>query len=456
MKSYPAYKDSDIEWLGDIPKHWKLHRIKSAIDSSANGVWGDEAQGDDNDLICVRVADFDMATLGISRQNLTVRNINKGHQNGRIFKQGDLLIEKSGGGENQPVGRMIRFDLDPDTPSVCSNFVAKISVKETYVSNYLLYYAYSLYSKNINTRSIKQTTGIQNLDLESYINELMPVPPYSEQRVIANYLDHKTAAIDTLIAKKERQIELLQEQRAAVINQAVTRGLNPDAPMKDSGIEWIGRIPADWVVGKLRWYCQSIRDGTHNPPARIPGIHRLLSVRNIINGRFVVRNDDRTMSPEAFEELQRSYTVEKGDIVLAIVGGTTGKSAIVEDMQNVTVQRSLAILRPNHSKLISAFLNYWLQSHYIQNVINMIMIKYAAQPGIYLTDVSDLAILVPPRERQEEIVAFLEQASSNYKRVKSRLTKEIDLLQEYRTALISAAVTGKIDVRNEVQEANIA
>ena len=377
-----------------------------------------------------------------------MRSIKPAAAKSRTLERGDLLLEKSGGGEKQPVGAVMLYDHD--VRAVCSNFVARVTVASGFDSKYLCYLHYWLYSSRVNIRSVKQSTGIQNLDSYSYLNEVVATPEFPEQRKIAVFLDWETGKIDALVAKKKELIALLQEKRTALITHAVTKGLDPNAVMKDSGIEWIGEIPRGWKATKMRRHCQSIRDGTHNPPPRADGIHRLLSVRNIVNGEFVLRPDDRTMIAEDFAELQRSYTVQPGDVVLAIVGATTGKSAAVGILDNVTVQRSLAILRPWEGDLDSSFLNYWLRSDLLQQENKSTYDKYAAQPGIYLDDVSHLPLALPPIEVQETIVCHLDRISVTFDGLVGAIRDAIERLQELRTALISAAVTGKIDVREEV------
>lgn len=242
-------------------------------------------------------------------------------------------------------------------------------------------------------------------------------------------------------------IELLNEQKQVVIHRAVTRGLDPNVRLKPSGIEWLGDVPEGYRRVKLGRVCFSIRDGTHNPPPAIDGTHRLLSVRNIVDGRFTTRPDDRTMSPAAFDELQRSYDVRSGDVVLALVGATTGKSAVVEPMEDVTVQRSIGILRPNPALIDSHFLNLVIRSDLVQSQIRRIMDKYAAQPGIYLKDVGFLQIVYPDIVTQKAILAAVETESKDAERLKDACRMEIDHLREYRTRLIADVVTGKLDVR---------
>ena len=202
-------------------------------------------------------------------------------------------------------------------------------------------------------------------------------PPYHEQERIVGFLVYANRRINHFIRAKRRLVELLNEQKQAIIHRAVTRGLAPKVHLKPSGIDWLGLIPENYQRTKLRRICLSIRDGTHNPPPEVEGTHRLLSVRNIIDGRFVTRADDRMMSPASFDELQRSYTVNQGDVVLALVGATTGKSAVVEYMKNVTVQRSIEIIRPSPMVINSHFLNLVISSEIVQSQIRRIMDKFS-------------------------------------------------------------------------------
>ena len=242
--TYAEYRDSGVEWLGEIPAHWDVNRLRATVTGCQNGVWGEEAD-EVHDVICVRVADFDRVQFRVVLDNPTMRSIDPRSAQTRRLEEGDLLLEKSGGGEKQPVGAVVMYDHSE--PAVCSNFVARMPVAEGHHPRYLTFLHAALYAARINTRSIKQNTGIQNLDSESYLNESVGLPKGREQRAIADFLDRETAKIDALVATKERLIELLQEKRTALITRAVTRGLDPNVPMKDSGVEWLGyRFPAHW------------------------------------------------------------------------------------------------------------------------------------------------------------------------------------------------------------------
>ena len=249
IKPYPAYKDSGVEWLGDVPKHWEVRRLGTSVHGCINGIWGNNPNGRE-DLPCVRVADFDRVRLRVRLTKPTLRAIAPSERNRRLLKKGDLLLEKSGGGDLQPVGVVMLYDHDVE--AVCSNFVARMPVSARCASSYLTYLHSHLYAIRLNVRSIKQTTGIQNLDSSSYLGESVTFPPLSEQHVIVRFLDHADHNIRRDIDAKQRLIGLLEEQRRAIIQQAVTRGLDDSVHLKDSGVGWLGEVPVHWSVIALR------------------------------------------------------------------------------------------------------------------------------------------------------------------------------------------------------------
>lgn len=214
------FKSSGIEWANQVPEHWGVDRLKVSVFSCKNGVWGEEALNNEFDIPCVRVADFDRRKLTVKLNNPTIRNITEKERVARILTKGDLLIEKSGGGENQPVGTVVLYDENRE--SVCSNFIAKIVVREDMSSSYIRYLHSAIYSLRITTKSINQTSGIQNLDQDKYFNERVPYPPRREQDLIATYLDKETSKLDGLMAEAEKVINLLKQRRSSLISAAVT------------------------------------------------------------------------------------------------------------------------------------------------------------------------------------------------------------------------------------------
>jgi type I restriction enzyme, S subunit len=213
-------KDSGVEWLGEVPAHWELMQLRRTVSDCVNGIWGNEPENDGSDTIVIRVADFDRPKLSIVSDGFTYRKIDSKEKRSRVLARGDLLLEKSGGGEKTLVGQVVLFDKE--FAAVTSNFVAKMTPGPNFSSSYLNYVFCRFYSSNINYCSIKQNTGIQNLDSASYLSEKFGFPPLHEQERIAAFLDHKTAKIDTLIEKQQRLIELAQERRTALISAAVT------------------------------------------------------------------------------------------------------------------------------------------------------------------------------------------------------------------------------------------
>jgi type I restriction enzyme, S subunit len=214
-----SMKDSGVEWLGEIPAHWELRRLRSAVMSSQNGVWGDEPDGV-GDTVCIRVADFDRVAFRVHTGELTFRSIEPSVVVTHSLRPGNLLLEKSGGGEKQLVGAVVLFDHE--LPAVCSNFVARLFISEGHQPRYHTYLHAALYAQRVNVRHIKQSTGIQNLDSDSYLNEEAGLPPDSEQRTIADFLDQETKRIDSLVEKVRHAIETLKELRITMISAAVT------------------------------------------------------------------------------------------------------------------------------------------------------------------------------------------------------------------------------------------
>ena len=212
-------KPSGIEWLGDVPKHWEVRRLCNSVAECVNGTWGTDPNGAD-DLPCIRVADFDREQKRVCVTTPTIRAITSSDRRRRLLRPGDLLLEKSGGGQQQPVGAVVLYDQEVD--AVCSNFIARVVTKEGYNPNFLVFLHSALYAVGLNKRSIKQTTGIQNIDAKAYFGEYVAFPPLPEQAAIAAYLNKTTTDIDTAIHSTRREITLLREYRTRLIADVVT------------------------------------------------------------------------------------------------------------------------------------------------------------------------------------------------------------------------------------------
>ena len=214
-------KDSGIESVGDVPNNWTRHRIKFDLIRSCPGVWGAEEQGNKDDIACFRIADFDYVKGILDNDEPTIRNISKQERDGRVLQRGDLLIEKSGGGDVYPVGRVVRYNYDIE--AVCSNFIHSITVDTSKLdSDFLYYYFAHLYSNRVNLLFFNQTTGIQNLKVSQYLGQSMYAPSIEQQREISSFLNDRCKDIDKDIEKANHRIDLLREYKQSLITEVVT------------------------------------------------------------------------------------------------------------------------------------------------------------------------------------------------------------------------------------------
>jgi type I restriction enzyme, S subunit len=439
---YPAYKDSGVEWLDQIPAHWDVRRLKIAIKTAINGIWGDVPQENNDDLICVRVADFNYDMLGVSTDNLTIRNIPASKQSYRILSNQDLLIEKSGGGDIWPVGRLVSYNLD--IKAVCSNFIARLSVNGEISSRFICYVFASTYSIGLNTRSIKQTTGIQNLDLQAYLNEKIAFPPYSEQQSIAAFLDRETAQIDTLITHKRELIDLLHRQRTAVISHAVTKGLDANVPMKDSGVEWLGEIPAHWDTWKISHIFKTIGSGTTPPTSNqefYNGQNNWVTTSELRDN--LIFETKKKITQEAIDNFSALKIYSPDTLLIALYGATIGRIGLLKTNAAIN-QACCALGNPRNLIINFAFYCLYASRNWIINL------SYGGgQPNISQEIIRKLKLPVPSIDEQGAIAEYLNCETVRIDHLITEIEASIDLLRQQRTALISAAVTGRIDVRGQ-------
>lgn len=213
-------KDSGIDWVGQIPAHWEVIRLKYLFHRVIGGVWGEDRKNNSNDLVCIRVADFSFDQMLIDTNNLTIRNIKDSEQNNRILRRGDILIEKSGGGDKTPIGRAIVFNLKIE--AVCSNFINRLEPKNKEISYFLMYLLKANYLRGSINKYINQTTGIQNLNNEQFLNQFIPLPRSDEQKEIVSYIERNSEKIDKAIFQKQEEIVKLKEYKSTLIDSAVT------------------------------------------------------------------------------------------------------------------------------------------------------------------------------------------------------------------------------------------
>lgn len=442
-KTYEKYIDSNIEWFKNVPEHWNLIKIKHMINYYTNGAWGIEKQKDNNDIICIRIADFDYPKRTIQDVDYTIRNISLNSR--LLLEPGDLLIEKSGGGEKQPVGRVVIFDKD--LKATFSNFICKIKIKDEYDSRFLCYMFNMLYSSRVNTKSIKQTTGIQNLDSYAYFDEIIAIPNILEQQQIVYYLDKKTAKIDATISKNEELIELLEEKRVALINQVVTKGLNPNVTMKDSGVEWIGEIPKHWDISRLKFLINKNAQYGANcepEPDETKFDYRYVRITDI--------DDDASLKDNIVylcKEDAKGFVLKEGDILFARSGATVGKTYLYDSSDGYCCFAGYLIRYvPNKLLLNPKYLLYFSFSKSYTEWIKIVSTQATIQ-NVSADKYDNLIISLPCVDEQNKIVSFLDDKITNINKSISKIQENITLLEEYKASLIHHVVTGKIDIRGE-------
>ena len=434
---YPTYKPSGISWLGDVPENWQVRRLRDSTNYCVNGVWGNDPDGND-DLPCVRVADFDRHRLRVNRPIPTMRSVAPNERRRRMLRCGDLLLEKSGGGDQQPVGVVMLFDHE--VSSVCSNFIARISVRQGFDSLFLTFLHSALYSIGLNTRSIKQTTGIQNLDSTGYLNESVAFPPLHEQRAIARYLDYMDRRIQRYIRAKERLIELLEEQKRAVINHAVTRGLDPDVPLKPSGVEWFADVPAHWEVRRLKFLYKQVDERSKT------GDEELMSVSHITGVTPRKKNVNMFLA-----ETNLGYKLcNPGDVVINTMWAFMAALGVARQIG--LVSPSYAVYRPIvRGNLCDDYVEALLRieaykANYFIRSTGITSSRLRLYPDSFL----DIPLINPPVEEQSSIAEYVGRATADTDSAIDRVRRQMELMSEYRTRLILDVVTGKLDVRDAV------
>ena len=286
--------------------------------------------------------------------------------------------------------------------------------------------------------------GRWRLATDEFNDMVFPVPSPLEQRTIAAFLDYETARIDKLIAQQQRLIELLKEKRQAVISHAVTKGLNPDAPMKDSGVEWLGEVPEHWIVAGFKKYIEPIVDYRGKTPTKTESGVFLVTARNIKNGIIDYSLSEEFISDEDYEEVMRRGKPKIGD-VLFTTEAPLGEVAQI-DNENIALAQRIIKFRGKSNVLDCSYLKLFIQSTEFQQGL-MTFATGSTALGIKSDRLSYLKQFVPPLTEQTQIVEAVKEHSKKYEKLIEVASQAIEHMQERRTALVSAAVTGKIDLR---------
>lgn len=342
-----------------------------------------------------------------------------------------------------------RVGLVPCTGIVSPAYIRLCVIEGRLLPRYAYWYFFRLYVLNVFNElggGVRQTLGPEDL-----LSLPIVVPAVSEQHAICAFLDREAAMIDALIAEQERLIELLQEKRQALISHAVTKGLNSRVPIKDSGIEWLGDVPAHWCVVPLKRVLE-VRDGTHSTPEYVEPAHNTypLITSKDFGGTEILFEDAKHISLEDHLEVLRRSNTEAGDVLMSMIGGNIGKALVVRTERSFSI-KNVALFKTCQSRYLAEYLLYYLQSGLLDVQIDLIS-RGGAQRFLGLGDIRSLTFFKMPAEEVRDIVETLKSRLHPLRAVIEAAERSLVLLQERRSALISAAVTGQIDVRGLVEQ----
>ena len=436
FRRYPEYKDSGVEWIGKIPKHWRKSRLK--YESLVPVQYGLNINSDlyvEQGIRFIRTTDItddgELIDKGVYLETESVEEI-------YLTQPNDFLISRSG-----TLGRTYLHQSDENY--TYGGYLVRFNFGCSIKSRFIFYFTKSRYFEHWITLNTVQST-IGNVNGQKYSNLEIPLPSFSEQTQIVNFLDHKTQQIDELIRIKERRIELLQAQRTALINQAVTKGLDPNVEMKPSGVEWIAEIPRHWTLTRLKYVSSiPVTYGLNIEADRYTteGI-RLIRITDIdesggLRQKGVYLSEDCV--PQ--EQMLNSY-----DLLLSRSGATVGKSYLHLEKGKYTSAGYL--VRFNFDDYwTSKFIYYVTLSHFYRNWLEQQIIISTIQ-NVNGEKYSNFQLPIPLYQEHKQIVDFLDRKTEQIDELIAAEQRKIELLKEYRQSLISETVTGKINVRNEV------
>lgn len=433
MKPYPAYKDSGVEWLGDVPEGWVVVPLKRYLKHNDGGVWGDDPLGEGDTIVLRSTEQTEGGSWSI--EDPAYRHLLENDRLKCVLRSGDILITKSSGSAKH-IGKATLVDAYVEQLQCCySNFMQRLRFSDIAEPKFCWYYLNSIVAREQFGFMSNSTTGLANLSAE-IINQLITIfPPPPEQRAIAAFLDHETAKIDGLIEEQRRLIALLAEKRQATISHAVTKGLNPNAKLKPSGIDWLGDVPEGWEVVPLWAHFRATKGPrgqmlTKEYVALNEGIFPVYSGQTENNGVMGLISD---------------YDFDSGENGLLFSTTVGAKAMTVSHIRGrFSLSQNCMIIAPSTGGVLTEFYSYHFTPlfSYFRKTIPEHM-----QASFRMADLYKFKLALPPINEQEEISKYLKTLDAEQDALIETATNAITLLQERRAALISAAVTGKIDVR---------
>ncbi|WP_167482936.1 restriction endonuclease subunit S [Leptospira mtsangambouensis] len=427
-----------MEWIGEIPANWEVKRLKylAKINASKPANLSDES-------VKSEVVFLPMEKVGEdgSVDQSILKNIDEVSRGFTYFERGDILIAKITPCFENGKGAHLK-DLNTNVGFGSTEFHTIKSLK--FLNPAFAYYqTKSNVFMKVGEGFMSGSAGQKRLPTSFVEDFPIPLPPLAEQTSIAEFLDRKTSQIDSLVEKKKRLIELLKEEKAAVINQAVTKGIDPNVKMKDSGVEWLGEVPEHWEVIPMTKYLESIIDYRGKTPQKIESGTFLVTARNIKEGKINYSISQEYVDTSLYDEIMRRGSLEIGDVLMT-TEAPLGEVANVDKVDVAIAQRVIKF-RALKAHLDNYFLKEWIATYTFQSYLTSLATGSTAL-GIKASKLNLLKLALPSIQEQISIVGLVRELNTKYSTMISKIEKEIELLQEYRTALISEVVTGKVRV----------
>jgi type I restriction enzyme S subunit len=450
LPSYTGYKDSGVEWLGEVPLSWEIKQVRHLIRGSSEGM----KIGPFGSQLKVEMLDDDGEYKVYGQENVIADDFERGDRflsaarfaelNAYEVSSGDILVTM--------MGSSGRCAIAPAglPPGIMDSHLLRIRVNRNVLPRFLrlliddaAYVAYQV--KVLGKGSI-----MHGLNSEIVKKLVVVLPSISEQYSLLKFLDRETRKIDALVKEQQRLIELLKEKRQAVISHAVTKGLNPNAPMKASGIEWLGEVPAHWEVGPLKRFWK-VTDCKHVTAEFVEEGIPLASIREVQAWWVTLENAKRTTEFFYDQLIEGGRKPMPGDLIFSR-NATVGEVAQVsEEHPAFAMGQDVCLLRKTDPRHSSDFLQHVIRSSAVLAQLQNLMIGSTFK-RVNVEEIKSLIVPMPPACEQSVIATHLSAECSRIDILISQATRAIDLLQERRTALVSSAVTGKIDVRGLVEE----
>lgn len=432
MQTYKHYKDSGIDWIGQIPEHWEIRRFKYLFNE-----------------INERSIDGNEDLLSVSQYTGVTKKSDK-------IDDGDLLTNAS---TLEGYKKVRKHQLVSNIMLAWNGSLAFSEYNGITSPAYCIYelkhddvykYFHYLFKTDLYKSEFKRnSSGVIESRLRLYTDDFFSIwsvlPPIHEQEAIANFLDDKTAKIDALVQTKEQQIEKLKELRQAKIHQAVTKGLDANAPTKDSGVEWIGEIPAHWEVKKFR-YTINLRHGYQfrDNDFTEEGI-KIVKITQLNKDGFLDLTKADTISYSRVNSF-KEIIIKNNDILMCLTGGTIGKIILVKDLDEVVLQNyRVGHFSSINDQLSNKLLFYILSADYFQKQINNDLSE-TGQPNIGMEDLKKMDVVIPRYFEQADIVAYLDEVTGKIDQAIAQKQEQITKLKEYKQSLINDVVTGKVKV----------